>query len=65
MLVSKVRERDLVGNRVPEEMTAVQARLEELSDRTIQEALRWFDDSEGPRRLLAFRYEACNQSLFY
>ncbi|KAG6979907.1 hypothetical protein FOFC_10798 [Fusarium oxysporum] len=44
MLVSKVRERDLVGNRVPEEMTAAQARLEKLSDRTVQEALRWFDD---------------------
>ncbi|KAH6974067.1 hypothetical protein EDB80DRAFT_742207 [Ilyonectria destructans] len=51
MLVSKVRERDLVGNRVPEEMTAAQARLEELSDRTVQEALRWFDDdSEELRR---------------
>jgi hypothetical protein len=44
MLVSKVRERDLVGNRVPEEMTAAQARLEKLSDRMVQEALRWFDD---------------------
>jgi len=52
MLVSKVRERDLVGNRVPEEMTAAQARLEKLSDGTVQEALRWFDDdSEESRRL--------------
>ncbi|KAL6411732.1 hypothetical protein AUP68_04106 [Ilyonectria robusta] len=41
MLISKVRERDLVGNRVPHEMTVADARLEELSDRTVQEALRW------------------------
>jgi hypothetical protein len=52
MLVSKVRERDLVGNRVPEDMTAAQARLEKLSDRTVQEALRWLDDgSEESQRL--------------
>ncbi|KAM4061761.1 PIF1-like helicase [Hirsutella rhossiliensis] len=38
MLVSEVRERDLVGNRVPEEMTAAQARLEELSRQTTREA---------------------------
>ncbi|KJZ69552.1 hypothetical protein HIM_11065 [Hirsutella minnesotensis 3608] len=44
MLVSKVRERDLVGNRVPGEMTAAQARLEELSDRTVREALCWLGD---------------------
>ncbi|KAM4061443.1 PIF1-like helicase [Hirsutella rhossiliensis] len=48
MLVSKARERDLVGNRVPGEMTAAQARLEELSDRTVREALRWLgDEVEG------------------
>ncbi|OAQ57976.1 ATP-dependent DNA helicase PIF1 [Purpureocillium lilacinum] len=41
MLVSKVRERDLVGNRVPEEMNAAQSRLEALSRRTVQEALSW------------------------
>ncbi|KAM4062395.1 PIF1-like helicase [Hirsutella rhossiliensis] len=41
MLVSEVRERDLVGNRVPEEMTAAQARLEELSRQTTQEAADW------------------------
>ncbi|KAM4061847.1 PIF1-like helicase [Hirsutella rhossiliensis] len=41
MLVSEVRERDLVGNRVPEEMTAAQARLEELSTQTTQEAADW------------------------
>ncbi|KAJ6437585.1 membrane protein [Purpureocillium lavendulum] len=44
MLVSKVRERDLVGNRVPEEMTAAQAKLEELGQRTVEEALRWLDE---------------------
>ncbi|KAM4063272.1 PIF1-like helicase [Hirsutella rhossiliensis] len=41
MLVSEVRERDLVGNRVPGEMTAAQARLEELSGRTAREAAGW------------------------
>ncbi|KAK4067220.1 hypothetical protein Purlil1_13893 [Purpureocillium lilacinum] len=45
MLVSKVRERDLVGNRVPHEMTAAQSRLEELSERTVREALSWLADS--------------------
>ncbi|KAM4063431.1 PIF1-like helicase [Hirsutella rhossiliensis] len=44
MLISEVRERDFVGNRVPREMTAAQARLEELSDRTVREALRWLGD---------------------
>ncbi|KAJ6437985.1 hypothetical protein O9K51_09407 [Purpureocillium lavendulum] len=43
MLVSKVRERDLVGNRVPEEMTAAQGRLERLSEKTVGEALRWVE----------------------
>ncbi|KJZ67910.1 hypothetical protein HIM_12701 [Hirsutella minnesotensis 3608] len=51
MLVSKVRERDLVGNRVPVEMTAAQARLEVLSERTIEEASRrWIDGEESRRR---------------
>ncbi|KJZ68321.1 hypothetical protein HIM_12288 [Hirsutella minnesotensis 3608] len=44
MLVSKVRERDLVGNGVPQEMTAAQGRLEELSERTVREALCWLVD---------------------
>ncbi|KAK7419122.1 hypothetical protein QQZ08_010992 [Neonectria magnoliae] len=44
MLISKVRERDLEGNRVPHEMTVAQARLEELSNKTVQEALRWRDE---------------------
>ncbi|KAM4061630.1 PIF1-like helicase [Hirsutella rhossiliensis] len=34
---------DLVGNRVPEEMTAAQARLGELSDKTVREASGWLD----------------------
>ncbi|KAM4056479.1 PIF1-like helicase [Hirsutella rhossiliensis] len=51
MLVSKVRERDLVGNRVPGEMTAAQARLEELSDRSVREALCWLgDDLDAARQ---------------
>ncbi|KAJ6436948.1 retrovirus polyprotein [Purpureocillium lavendulum] len=45
MLASKVRERDLVGNRVPHEMTAAQSRLEELSERTVREALCWLAES--------------------
>ncbi|KAL3954401.1 hypothetical protein ACCO45_009964 [Purpureocillium lilacinum] len=44
MLVSRVRERDLVGNRVPDEMRSAQARLEELSDETVGEALEWLGD---------------------
>lgn len=36
---SKVRERDFMGSRVPEEMSAAQVRLEELSDRRVREAL--------------------------
>ncbi|EEU34872.1 uncharacterized protein NECHADRAFT_102243 [Fusarium vanettenii 77-13-4] len=50
MLISKVRERDLVGNRVPHEMTVAEARLEELSNKTVQEALRWLDDDFPPSR---------------
>jgi hypothetical protein len=41
MLLSKVREKDLVGNRVPEEMTAAQARLWKLSEKTVGEAWGW------------------------
>ncbi|KJZ69333.1 hypothetical protein HIM_11273 [Hirsutella minnesotensis 3608] len=44
VLISKARARDLVGNRVPEEMSAAQARLEDLSDRTVREALSWLGD---------------------
>ncbi|KJZ69984.1 hypothetical protein HIM_10629 [Hirsutella minnesotensis 3608] len=46
VLISKARARDLVGNRVPEEMSAAQARLEDLSDRTVREALSWLGDDE-------------------
>ncbi|OAQ60809.1 ATP-dependent DNA helicase PIF1 [Purpureocillium lilacinum] len=41
MLVSKVRERDLVANRVPPEMTDAQSRLDELSEKTLREAACW------------------------
>ncbi|XP_044715146.1 PIF1 protein [Hirsutella rhossiliensis] len=48
--------RDLVGNRVPEEMTAAQARLEVLSERTVEEALRRSDgDAEESRRVVRVR----------
>ena len=45
MLVSKVRDRDFVGNRVPNEMSA-HARLEKLSENTLQEAVGWFGEQE-------------------
>ncbi|XP_044717895.1 ATP-dependent DNA helicase [Hirsutella rhossiliensis] len=52
MLVSKVRERDLVGNKVPDEMTDAEARLGRLSDKTVREALEWLDvDSLDPAGL--------------
>lgn len=38
MLLSKARERDIVGNTVPENMVAAEGRLEELSEATIQAA---------------------------
>ncbi|KJZ68040.1 hypothetical protein HIM_12567 [Hirsutella minnesotensis 3608] len=49
MLVSKVRERDLVGNKVPDEMTDAEARLAQLSDKTVGEVSGWLDvDSLDP-----------------
>jgi hypothetical protein len=39
MLMFKVRERDLVGNNIPEDMMAAEKRLELLSNRTITEAV--------------------------
>ena len=41
MLLSKVRERDIVGNIVPENMVAAEKRLEELSEATVREAEAW------------------------
>ncbi|PVH90752.1 hypothetical protein DM02DRAFT_734435 [Periconia macrospinosa] len=41
MLLSKVRERDIIGNTVPENMVAAEKRLEELSEATIREAESW------------------------
>lgn len=40
MLLSKARERDFVGNRVPDDMVAAEERLEKLSEVTIREADR-------------------------
>ncbi|KAL8326728.1 hypothetical protein RB597_003174 [Gaeumannomyces tritici] len=41
MLLSRARERDIVGNTVPEVMTAAEKRLEQLSEATIREAETW------------------------
>jgi hypothetical protein len=41
MLLLKARERDIIGNTVPENMVAVEKRLEELSEATIREAEAW------------------------
>ncbi|PVH90596.1 hypothetical protein DM02DRAFT_547504 [Periconia macrospinosa] len=41
MLLSRVRERDIVGNTVPQNMVAAEKRLEELSEATIREAEAW------------------------
>jgi hypothetical protein len=41
MVISKARERDFVGNEVPENMVAAEERLELLSDATIGEAELW------------------------
>ena len=40
-LVSKARERDFVGNKVPQNMIAVEERLELLSNATIRDAESW------------------------
>ncbi|EKG08990.1 DNA helicase PIF1 ATP-dependent [Macrophomina phaseolina MS6] len=41
MLVSKARERDFVGNKVPQSMVAAEERLESLSNATVEEAESW------------------------
>ena len=41
MLLSRARERDIVGNTVTEIMTAAEKRLEQLSEATIREAETW------------------------
>jgi hypothetical protein len=40
-LISKARERDFVGNKVPENMVAAEERLEIVSEATIREAESW------------------------
>jgi hypothetical protein len=50
-----VRERDMVGNTVPENMVAAEKRLEELSEATIRKAEEWDWSSANPsliRRLI-------------
>ena len=41
MLLSKVRERDIIGNTMPENMIAAEKRLEDCSEATIKEAETW------------------------
>ncbi|KAL2127075.1 hypothetical protein VTI74DRAFT_11378 [Chaetomium olivicolor] len=41
MLLSRARERDIVGNTVPQIMTAAEKRLEQLSEATMREAETW------------------------
>lgn len=41
MLLSKARERDFIGNTVPEEMAQAEQRLERLSEETIRAAESW------------------------
>ncbi|KAL6359150.1 hypothetical protein LRP88_07367 [Fusarium phalaenopsidis] len=41
MFLSKARERDFIGNKVPDNMVAPEVRLERLSDATIREAEPW------------------------
>jgi len=43
MLVSKARERDLVGNKIPADMAAAEARLKLLSGETVEKAQSWLD----------------------
>lgn len=41
MLLSKVREQDLVGNTIPEDMAQAELRLEQLSEEVIRDAEPW------------------------
>jgi hypothetical protein len=41
MLLSKVRERDIIGNTVPANMLAAEKRLENCSEAIIKEAEVW------------------------
>ncbi|KID83958.1 arrestin domain-containing protein [Metarhizium guizhouense ARSEF 977] len=47
MLLSKVRERDFVGNTAPENMVMAQNQLEELSEKTIAEFEAWLKSING------------------
>ncbi|KAF1811533.1 hypothetical protein P152DRAFT_459476 [Eremomyces bilateralis CBS 781.70] len=46
MLLSRARERDIIGNRVPDNIVAAENRLERLSEGTIRDAERWDWSSE-------------------
>lgn len=41
MLLSKAREKDFIGNKVPDNMVAAEQELEVLSETTIKEAECW------------------------
>jgi hypothetical protein len=41
MLLSKARERVVIGNNVPKNMIAAEKRLEELSESAVREAESW------------------------
>ena len=41
MLLSKARKRDIVGNTVPENITAAETRLAQLSEATVRDAETW------------------------
>jgi hypothetical protein len=44
MLLSRARERDIVGNTIPENMAEAEMRLEELSEATIKEVEEGWED---------------------
>jgi hypothetical protein len=44
MLLSRARERDVVGNTIPENMAEAEKRLEELSEATVNEVEEGWED---------------------
>ena len=44
MLLSRARERDVVGNTIPENMAEAEKRLEELSEATVKEVEEGWED---------------------
>jgi hypothetical protein len=47
MLLSKARERDIVGNTIPENMAEAEKRLEELSEATTKEVEETWEDQNS------------------